>query len=209
MKNIFRCRKSSFWINTAAIIALILFAAAACTSNQISKQSEYPELNITADNAGSIIYICNTNPIGDYENDKSIEEGRWNEEDNYIFKLYANENSIETAPYVAIGSKIEIDFIDNPPDSIKLFDWLLKEGGRIKYDHKLKKEVPLDYSGGKYSFDLDGNFASFLSSDSKDYMPGNTIRGFNMRCAWDGKEYDYGFVLRTDAAFPSITQNSE
>jgi len=207
IKNALRYYKSSLWISIAAIIAVIF--ATGCTPNQISKQAEYPELNIMVDNIGNIIYICNPNPMDEYDNDRPIKISRWNEEDNYIFQLYASEYSIENAPYVAIGSKIEINFTGNPPDSIKLYDQLLTEEGLIKYDHRLKENVTLEYSGGKYSFELDGSFASFLSSNSKDYMPGNTIRGFNILCNWDDKKYEYSFVLRTDAVFPSIKQNSD
>ena len=41
--------------------------------------------------------------------------------------------------------------------------------------------------------------AAMLSSNSKDYEPENTIRGFKLICSWGDNECEYGFIITSDA----------
>ncbi len=103
-------------------------------------------------------------------------------------------------PYVKPGTEI-VFTIDGPaPDSMVLRDYVLNEDGTEKYwVDAPQNEVAFAFENGAGSFALRGNFLSLLSSNSEDYEPGRSIRGFKLTCAWGENECEYAFILRTDA----------
>lgn len=125
---------------------------------------------------------------------------RLNKENTFItiMKQYK-----EMVPYIKLGKKVSIEFKHNPPDSLGVLDYVLWEDGTEKYGHV--EIVPVRLEDGKYVFDLNRNFATMASSNSEDYKPGRTLRGFKAFCLWKNKELDnaceYGFIIRTDAEF--------
>lgn len=117
------------------------------------------------------------------------------------FRYYMKRTFPEDLPYVLLGREIEIKFLGNVPDTVELADYILMEDGNIKYNlpPSTTTPTPLTFKHKKASFILSENFAAFFSSQSADYEPGATIRGFRIYCK-DGKNnWEYGFIIRTDA----------
>lgn len=128
----------------------------------------------------------------------------------YILKTYMdcyNDNSLTGLNYLELGEDICIEFEAYQPETIELKESLMTEAGERKYDVRCDQErnISLDEEGC-YSFTLSGSFADVLSSNSNDYLPGHTYKGYTLLCTWADGEYqaEYGFVIRSDA---SITLN--
>ena len=115
------------------------------------------------------------------------------------FQTIMKKDSGIEVTYIKLGETIQIQFIGTAPDKLQLEDCILKEDGMPKYTEKEVNEIPVKLTNGKLTFKLDAHMAAMLSSNSKDYEPGNTIRGFRLICNWDNNECEYGFVIRTDA----------
>ena len=101
---------------------------------------------------------------------------------------------------IPLGTTITMR-IDGPqPDNCRLTDYILTEDGEIKYQSDVESEpIPLAYDEEMYSFDLPVNMSAMFSSNTGDYMPGRTIRGFSVQCKWGETAHEYAFLLRTDA----------
>jgi hypothetical protein len=68
-----------------------------------------------------------------------------------------------------------------------------------KYTLREDITTPITFSNRKGTFELDMHPAVFLSSNSEDYLPGKTMRGFKLTCSWGDNQCEYGFIIRTDA----------
>lgn len=101
-------------------------------------------------------------------------------------------------PYFHLGDMISIQFKKNEPDEITVMESILTAGGDYKYSDRTEKKVVLNQEDKIYSFQLEPNTASYLSSDLSDYDQGKSIRGFRIVCSWGANECEYGFILRTD-----------
>lgn len=102
-------------------------------------------------------------------------------------------------PYVELGKTIELRFEEKFPDAYELKDYILEDNGNPKYTEQTIQSITMKkHDNGKGSFTLEGNWAVNLSSDSKDYEPRATIRGFHLTCSWDGNMCEYAFIIRTD-----------
>jgi hypothetical protein len=112
--------------------------------------------------------------------------------------ILKKDSGIEVS-YIQLGESIQIEFKGNPPDKLKLRDYILKEDGIPKYTGKEVNQIPVKLVGEKINFKLEVHMAAMLSSNSKDYEPGNTIRGFKLTCSWGENECEYGFIIQTDA----------
>lgn len=115
------------------------------------------------------------------------------------FQTIIKKDSGIKVPYIQLGKTIQMDFKGIKPDKLVLKDYILKENGIPKYTEKLINEVPVKLVDGKVTFKLDVHMAAMLSSNSKDYEPGNTIRGFKLTCNWGNNECEYGFIIASDA----------
>ena len=98
----------------------------------------------------------------------------------------------------ALGESVAFSFRDQPADSATIADYVLNRDGSIKYAAPVAP-VPLVLKDGEGSFVLRPDPAACLSSDSADYLPGAVLRGFLLTCRWGEEEYQYAFLLRTDA----------
>ena len=115
------------------------------------------------------------------------------------FQTIMKEDSGTEILYVKLWETILIEFKENAPKKTKLYDKLLKPDGSNKYEDKITMKLPVKFVDGKSSFKLESQMASQLSSYSKDYEDGNTLRGFRLICTWGENECEYVFVIRTDA----------
>ncbi len=115
------------------------------------------------------------------------------------FYLIMKEDSDIEVPYINLGEIIQIESMGKVPDTIELKDYILNEKGEIKYTAKEVIEMPIQFTDGKGNYKLNPHEAALLSSNSKDYEPGKTIRGFKLTCSWGDKyQCEYAFIVRTD-----------
>lgn len=112
--------------------------------------------------------------------------------------IMKKDSSIEI-PYIPLDETIQIEFKGIVPDELQLRDYILKKDGTPKYTEKEVNEIPVKLVDGKMAFKLQEHMAAMLSSNTKDYEPGNTIRGFTLTCKWGDNECEYGFIIKTDA----------
>ena len=163
------------------IYAKILKAIA---DDSIAKMPEPPKITITA--AGTEI-------------DYTVGLNRWNN------TFYDREGTFQTImkgkaktdlPYVKLNTELHIEFKGTTPDSVKLEDHILNADGNMKY--KEIQTIPIEFKNDKGSFILVSNPAALLSSDSSDYEPGASIRGFRLICKWDENECEYAFIIRSN-----------
>ncbi|RJE91001.1 hypothetical protein D3P07_02700 [Paenibacillus sp. 1011MAR3C5] len=119
--------------------------------------------------------------------------------DERLFQTWMNTHS--EIPYVKIGDKITITAHRDLSGSYAIRDVLLKKDGSLKYrtqpsiEPSLVTEIQFDQGVGSIVLTED-RYAS-LSSQSTDYEPGATIRGFKLYLG-DTQE-TIVFVIRTDA----------
>jgi hypothetical protein len=93
------------------------------------------------------------------------------------------------------SSKIIIDFGDSIPDTIKVYDSMLEEGGGVRYNLSSEQTVQIidDRSVG---FPLSQHIAYGLSSNSGDYEK-DWRRLFQVKCTWGENECTYSFLINT------------
>ncbi|QSF43060.1 hypothetical protein [Paenibacillus tianjinensis] len=103
-----------------------------------------------------------------------------------------------------LGESVQIQLEKGAPAVYELSDVLLSENGGYIYRMPEDKPIVMEFSSGSGSFVLKENMAAFLSSNTKDYEPGATIRGFKLTKQGGGEKQEYYFVLRTDAG--SVSQ---
>jgi hypothetical protein len=102
-------------------------------------------------------------------------------------------------PYIKLGSKVTtFGGQDLRRAEFNIEDILLAMDGRPKYKG-VNTSIDLKHRGNKVSFKLPVNPSAFLSSNSEDYLPGKTLRGFRLTYQLDNETYSSIFVLRTDA----------
>jgi len=173
----------------------------ACSYNKETSTSPKsittPVNNVTLTNQPEILITS-----GDKEIPYVAGLNQWNgsiyDREDTFQTIMKKESGIKV-PYIQLGETIQIEFKGVAPDKLKLKDYILKENGIPKYTEKEENEIPAKLVNGKLTFKLGVHMAAMLSSNSKDYEPGNTIRGFRLICNWDNNECEYGFVIRTDA----------
>lgn len=120
------------------------------------------------------------------------------EKDISFSTLIGNQN-LEDIPYVKIGTALTINFSESIPKTIQIEDMILNDDGTLKYAQSETLNVPFTINGNTVTFYLGVNSAAYLSSDSKDYLPGNCLRGIKLYCTWNDEMNEYLFILRTDA----------
>lgn len=173
------------------LIFLISLTLASCSNKSMAKP---PEISITAGNK-EIVYVVGLNKW-----DGAI----YDREDT--FHTIMKKTSAVELPYIQLGETIQIVFRGTAPGTIKLKDYILRENGDLKYAEKVAKEIPIELKNAKATFKLDAHMASFLSSHTKDYEPGKTIRGLRLTCGWGDNECEYGFIIRTDSGSKLFSQ---
>jgi hypothetical protein len=164
---------------------LITFTFVVCIINK--GMTKPPEISITVGDK-KVGYVVGLNQWNGAKYDRL---GNFNE----IMKA----NSDIQVPYIHLGETIQIEIRGRVPDTFQLKDYILKENGEVKYTEKKAKEILVEFINRKGTFELDSHIPALLSSDSKDYEQGKTIRGFSLTCSWGQNECEYGFIIRTDA----------
>ncbi|OMF89488.1 hypothetical protein [Paenibacillus sp. FSL R7-0337] len=113
------------------------------------------------------------------------------------FSFAFEEENPSDIQYLKNGEEISIDFGSNPPDTLSISDGLLDSNGDYLYTSKLITDVPYVTKKGVYSFNLETNIASSLSSyyeqDKKEF------RGFIINAFWEKQEKKYAFAIQSSA----------
>ncbi|MFF2887095.1 hypothetical protein [Paenibacillus sp. NPDC057967] len=117
-------------------------------------------------------------------------------------RLFQNwMNSYSKIPYVKLGDKMTIEANRDLSGSYEIRDVLLKKDGTLKYKTQQNIEpspvTEIQFDQGVGSFVLTENMHAYLSSQSADYEPGATIRGFKLYLK--DTEETLIFVIQTDA----------
>lgn len=148
--------------------------------------------------------------IGDKEIEYVIGKNKWDgaifDREDTFQTILRKDSGIEI-PFIEIGEIGTIDFKENIPTDLKIWDVLIDENGEKIYNDEVIMDVPIVIQGGKYSFEIEQHMASYLSSlyeEGKSYF-----RGFRVITAWDENECEYGFVIETGKNVDLDTINSE
>jgi hypothetical protein len=134
--------------------------------------------------------------IGGKQIQYAVEKNKWNG------SVYDREDIFKTIlkkgidmPFIEIGEIAEIEFKNNPPEQLEIYDILLDDTGSQIYGDEMIINIPVELKNGKTSFEINTHMASYLSSlyveDKKD------IRGFKMIASWGDNECEYGFIIKT------------
>jgi len=119
--------------------------------------------------------------------------------DERLFQSWMSSHS--EIPYVQLGDSITITANQDLTGSYEVSDVLLKKDGALKYSTQHSVEpshvTNIQFEEGVGSFVLTENMYAYLSSQSADYEPGATIRGFKLYL--EETEESLIFVIRTDA----------
>ena len=169
------------------VISTILIISAAVYSQSQPNEPTPPKIMVTV-NGKVIDYVVGINKW----------DGAVYDRLDTFHTIMKVDSGIEI-PYVELGEIIKIEFMENAPAKTKLYDALLKRDGSNKYTDRETIDVPVKFVNGKFSFTFEPQMASNLSSNSADYLDGNTLRGFGLICTWGENECEYAFVIRTDA----------
>lgn len=163
------------------ILCLNVFSVVGCSSKQ-----KAPELTIS---------------VKGKEIPYTVEKLEDNEVDREDTEEQLTKNLIENEeiPYIKIGEIITIQFGKKYPDQIVVKDCLLNKDGTRKYSENLTRETQLELKEDTLQYELTPHIATGLSSDRNDYLDGNVVRGVSFVYDRDGEEYEYTFVIKTDA----------
>ena len=172
---------------TRICVTLVLCVLVTIPLSACGKGTPEPSLTIT-------IGDQSIKPI--YYGDRYIES----REDIERFLDFPFENGTwEDLPYVALGDEVVIEATNFDTDSFTVEDAILKQDGTFKYNEKSTVVYDVEVIDGIAKFDIPGNAAAHLSSNSEDYEPGHTIRAFVLRAKIDKADFAFAFVIRTNA----------
>ncbi len=188
IKNVLNFKKHSRRIIVVAVALVVVLSVGFAVSRSTSPK-EPPKIIIQYD-GNEINWIVGKN--------------KWNgsiydREDN--FKLIMSGTTTGELPYIKNGEDILIQLEGDVPDSAMLSEYILRENGEVKYNMGTSYNLRFGILNRKGDFTLLPNPNTLLSSYSGDYVPGNTIKGYRLVCTWGGNECEYGFIIRSDAAF--------
>jgi hypothetical protein len=120
-----------------------------------------------------------------------------------LLKGFMKDKAIEDLVYLRDGDTIQITFPEGTaPEEVKLTEFLLNPDGSKKFRYSADnpgKVLEFTLTDGACTFTLEGNAATFFSSNSEDYKPGNVIKGYYLLCNWGHDECEFAFVIRGDA----------
>jgi hypothetical protein len=158
-----------------------------------AQTGEFPKIKLSSGST-DIEWVIGINRLGNAITDR---------EDNLTW-LMKDQQSGDLV-YLKNKEFITIKFDGKSPDTVKLTEHIIKADGTPKYTTENEGTViDITFKNGKGSFIIQPNYATALSSNSNDYLPGNTIKGYRLLCNWGTDECEYAFVIRGDAA---ITMN--
>lgn len=154
-------------------------------SSQKDKNTKYSSEIIVKAGNNNITAIVKSSNINEYDG-----------LDTEIFQSIMKDKDI-TIPYIKLGETIQINIGNEVTNTYQLKDCILNEDGTLKYEKTTIKSTEIKFDKGVGSFVFNENLWANLSSNSADYEPGKTIRGFRFMCK-DKKE-ECAFIVRTDA----------
>jgi hypothetical protein len=129
-------------------------------------------------------------------------------EDASLFRAIMNDPAI-TIPYVKLGETVHIS-LHPKPKSFEVRESILLTDGDFKYKRQPAQQQPVTLNfndnENEATFTLNENVFALLSSNSQDYQPSGTIRGFRLVCKWEDRTQEYAFVIKTDAHKPSTAK---
>jgi hypothetical protein len=122
-----------------------------------------------------------------------------NDQDSDLFQSIINDSTI-IVPYAKLGETVHLKLKDDKEaSSYELKEIILNKNGTFKYDSKLDRAVYINFINGSTSFNLSANTSSMLSSNTEDYKPGASLRGYRFVCKWENQIQEYAFIIRTDS----------
>ena len=111
-----------------------------------------------------------------------------------------HDHVLADLPHLADGATITVDFQGDPPDAFRMTEHIINPDGLPKYTTgSADRSVDIVFTHGVGTFTLMPNWATAVSSDSADYAPGATLKGFRLVANWGTDECEYAFVIRGDA----------
>ena len=136
---------------------------------------------------------------------KSVIKTSSESENSNIFESIIKNTDL-VIPYVKLGQEIKININGATPDTYELYDYILNDSGKLKYEKQTNK-ISINFIDGQATFILNSNLWANLSSNIEDYEHGKTIRGFKLICSWANKKQEFAFIIRTDANTNSPLQS--
>ncbi|MDF2567424.1 MAG: hypothetical protein K0R90_880 [Oscillospiraceae bacterium] len=167
-------------------MTMILCLAGCAKANQ-EEISDMPRLLITVGNKK----IENTTRTKDW--DGTIYDYLGSIFDQVLFK-----DSDYKMEYVKLGETIQLDLGGGSPDNVVLEDYVLVKDEKRIYKELSKKEIPVAFVNGKFTFMLEPHLIPTTSSGSNTQGK-EVFRGFHLSCNWSGNKGEYGFVIKTDS----------
>ena len=175
---------------------LILFMSFTGCSNEIL---------IIGDEPPSITVL-----IGDNEIDWVVGLNYWNgsQYDRLdIFNSIMSRTTFDELPSFRNGEVITIIFDGEAPDSFTLTEFILTETGQQRFNIPgMVYDVDFD-NDNTLTFTIEPNFATALSSNSRDFEQGSTIKGFRLVSNWGDNVCEYAFIIRGDAAISVVVED--
>ncbi|WP_025025653.1 hypothetical protein [Caldalkalibacillus mannanilyticus] len=185
---------------TIILSFILIFMLNACSSQKVNTTNDSPEITVKAGDT-EITSVVKSKSLEEVtlkkEADRMTMTGV-NLEDVELFQSIMNDPSI-TIPYVSLGETIQIEFNETTPTTYELVETLLSDDGTLKYKAETIENIQLTLTNRKGSFVLDENVWAHLSSNSDDYEPEATIRGFRLICQFTDKVQEFSFIIKTDA----------
>jgi hypothetical protein len=114
-----------------------------------------------------------------------------------IHKNVKNDIGWEDLPYIPLNETILMEVSNLNVKELVIEDYILSKNGEFKYSEEVAESYIIPFNDGKASFDLKTNVAALLSSNSGDYLPGNSLRCF---IVYSNSTPLFTFLLRTDAS---------
>ncbi|GFN33769.1 hypothetical protein PCURB6_40290 [Paenibacillus curdlanolyticus] len=175
-------------------ISMLLFISLVVIVSCSSKSDNEPAMNLP-----EVQIIANGTEL--QVQSRALSE--YDDSNTDLFKSMVATADASTIPYIELGSAVEIILHNITPDSYRLTEYILNNDGSLKYAPS-PEEAPQDsmmisFQEGSGAFILKPHPMALLSSQSTDYNPGATIRGFRFVTNTAGQMKEYAFVLRSDA----------
>lgn len=187
-------------LSTIILSFILICMLNACSSQKVNNTNDSPEITVKAGET-EITSVVKSKSLEGVTVKKEADRMAMTEinlEDVELFQSIMNDPSI-TIPYVTLGETIQIEFNETAPTTYELVETLLSDDGTLKYKAETIENIQLTLANGKGSFVLDENVWAHLSSNSEDYEPGATIRGFRLIAQFTDRVQEYTFIIRTDA----------
>lgn len=176
-------------IYLVGIVIAIVLLISACSNpkgkrNEVS-QNEMPKLTVK---------------IGDIDFSSNVSSKRIQKIDKENTEVFQDIIKSDSISYFPLGTNVKLELDNEDSVSYQLLDCVLKEDGTLKFQKSTIKETDRKFDKGIDSFTFDENLAVNLSSISKNFQQGKTIRGFKLIYNWKEQMYEYDFVIRTDSS---------